>query len=185
MEKMNSWFNARKAAQIVAFFALKEGGEINVLKLTKLVYLANRRHMELYDYPILDDELVSMPHGPVNSMTYNFINGYNEEAGWNEFITDRIDHKVGLTSSISLEQLDELSKAELDTLDQIWQKFGAMEPFQIRDWTHEHCPEWEDPHGSSNPIPYERVFKYLGKNNAEELENEIRENRVLASSFSH
>ncbi|NTV67614.1 MAG: SocA family protein [Chlorobaculum sp.] len=185
MENMNNWFNARKAAQVAAFFALKEGGDINVLKLTKLVYLADRRHMELYDYPILDDELVSMPHGPVNSMTYNFINGYHEDAGWNKFISDRTEHKVGLTSSISLEQLDELSKAELDTLDQIWQKFGAMEPFQLRDWTHENCPEWEDPHGSSNPIPYERVFKYLGKKNAEELENEIRENRVLASSFSH
>jgi uncharacterized phage-associated protein len=184
MKHMNSWFNVRKAAQIAAFFALKEGGEINVLKLTKLVYLADRRHMELYDYPILDDELVSMPHGPVNSMTYNFINGYSEEAGWDEFISDRVAHKVGLTSSISPEQLDELSQAELDTLEQVWQSFGDMTPFQLRDWTHENCPEWEDPHGSSNPIPYERVFKYLGKKHAEELESEIKENRVLSSAFS-
>jgi len=184
MENINSWFNVRKAAQIVAFFALREGGDINVLKLTKLVYLADRRHMELYDYPILDDELVSMPHGPVNSMTFNFINGCNDDAGWNEFISDRVAYKVGVTSTISLEQLDELSEAELDTLEQIWQQFGAMEPFQIRDWTHENCPEWEDPHGSSYPIPYERVFKYLGKKHAEELENEIKENRNLSTAFS-
>lgn len=184
MISSGTWFNARKAAQVAAFFALQENGSINVLKLTKLIYLSDRTHMGRYDYPILNDKFTAMPHGPVNSLTYEFINGDQDDNGWNEFITDREGHNIGLTKSISIDDLDELSDAELDTLRGVWSSFGSMSQYKIRDWTHENCPEWEDPHGSSNPIPYARVFKYLGKKNAELLEEKINENCDLADIFS-
>ncbi|MBZ4219041.1 MAG: SocA family protein [Chlorobium sp.] len=176
----NTWFNARKAAQVAAFFTLQGDGSINVLKLTKLIYISDRVHMERYDYPILNDKFVAMPHGPVNSMTYEFINGDQDDDGWNEFITDREGHNVGLTNPISVDDLDELSDAEIATLQDVWTSFGSMGQYTIRDWTHQNCPEWENPHGSSNPIPYARVFKYLGKKNAELLEEKIDESRDLA-----
>jgi Protein of unknown function (DUF4065) len=65
---MAFWFNVKKAAQVAAFFALKQGGQIHVLKLTKLVYLSDREFMDRYDIPITGDKLVSMDHGPVNSV---------------------------------------------------------------------------------------------------------------------
>ncbi|MFA6279954.1 MAG: Panacea domain-containing protein [Bdellovibrionales bacterium] len=182
---MKPWFNARKAAQVAAFFAQKEGGRINVLKLTKLVYLADRTHMKAYDYPIIGDEFVSMPHGPVNSMTLNYIDGcVSENSGWDEFITDRDRHCVGLTNiNTTVDDLDELSESEIATLQAVWIEFGHMGQFEIRDWTHKNCPEWEDPDGSSNPIPYERVFKYLGKTNVEYLGERIREERCVREAF--
>ncbi|NTU44127.1 MAG: SocA family protein [Chlorobiaceae bacterium] len=178
-----TYFNARKAAQVAAFFALQEDGFINVLKLTKLIYISDRVHMEQYDYPILNDKFVAMPHGPVNSMTYEFINGDQDDCGWNEFITDREGHNVGLTNAITLDDLDELSEAEISTLHKVWSQFGSMGQYTIRDWTHQNCPEWEDPHGSSNPIPYARVFKFLGKKNAELLEEKINESSGFAEIF--
>ena len=45
-------YSARKAAQVAAFFAIKEGGAINVLKLAKLLYLSDREHLSQYDFPI-------------------------------------------------------------------------------------------------------------------------------------
>ncbi|MGA9893403.1 MAG: type II toxin-antitoxin system antitoxin SocA domain-containing protein, partial [Xanthobacteraceae bacterium] len=72
-------YNVRKAAQITAFFAKKEGGSIAVLKVAKLLYLADREFMAAYDLPMLFDELVSMPHGPVTSNTLNYINGMEEQ----------------------------------------------------------------------------------------------------------
>lgn len=181
---MPAWFNTRKAAQVVAFFAREQGGTINVLKLAKLVYIADRKHMEAHDFPISGDELVSMPHGPVNSMTYEYINGqaYSRD-DWEVFVTDRANHEVGLARPISDEDLDELSRSELRTLREVWTEFGAMTKWQIRDWTHKHCKEWEDPHGSSNAIPYERVFKYLGKDNADELGAKVIEDRKLRMAF--
>ncbi len=181
---MARWFNTRKAAQIAAFFAREEGGTINVLKLVKLIYLADRECMARYEFSILNDQLVSMNHGPVNSITYNHIKGCGHEQGvWGEFIADRVHHDVSIAQAeLSDDQLDELSQAELEVMHDVWAKFGGMTRFQLRNWTHNHCPEWEDPEGSSQRIPYERVFEILGK--PAELAEEIKIERRLNSAFS-
>lgn len=181
----NPWFNVRKAAQIAAFFAREQGGAINVLKLTKLVYIADRRNMEKYDFPISGDNFVSMDHGPVNSITYSYINGMDDQSGgWSEFITDRSGYKVGLAREASNDELDELSPADLETLAEVWQQFGHMNQFQIRDWAHDNCPEWEDPDGSSYPIAFERVLGFLNKPNAREIAEDIRAQRRVDGTFA-
>ena len=177
-------YNVRKTAQVVAFFAIKEGGEINVLKLAKLLYLADRKFLELYDYPILFDRLVSMPHGPVNSLTLNYINGEPAGADWDALIAGRANYNVGLQSkALTLEKLDELNDAEAEVLEETYRKFGEMDQYALVDYTHEHCPEWEDPEGSSASIPYTRIFKYLGKKDSEMLAQAIEEERFLRSAL--
>lgn len=173
-------YNVRKAAQVVAFFAIQQGGSINILKLAKLVYLADRGFLEKYDSPILYDRLVSMPHGPANSVTLNFINGlFEETAKWDEFVSDREKHNVGVaTRDLKVEDLDELSRAERAVLEDVWNRFGHMTQYQLRDFTHRNCPEWEDPKGSSSEIPYERVLKYLRKDPS--IADAIDADRVLA-----
>ncbi|MFD1610855.1 Panacea domain-containing protein [Sphingomonas tabacisoli] len=185
MPKMQPWYNARKAAQVSAFFAAKQGGTIPVLKLTKLLYLADRKNLQKYDFPITWDNLVSMDHGPVNSITYDCINGMraaNED--WEEFITDRAAYSVGITKPINVDQLDQLSDAEVETLEETWAEFGHMTKWQIRDWTHANCPEWEDPNGSSYPIPFNRLLKFLGKQDANELEADLLAERTLKAAFA-
>jgi len=179
------WFNVRKAAQIAAFFAREQGGEINVLKLTKLVYIADRLNMDRYDFPISGDNFVSMDHGPVNSITYSHINGMEGQCDqWSEFMTDRSGYRVGLVHNVSDDDLDELSQADLETLHEVWAHFGNMNQFQIRDWTHDNCPEWEDPDGSSYPIAFERVLGFLNKPNAREIADEIRSLRRVQEAFA-
>ena len=174
-------FKVKKAAQVAAYFAIAEGGQINVLKLIKLVYLADRRFMGKYDFPILNDRLVSMDHGPVNSMTLNYVNGTeNQRDDWDSFIEDRASNEVGLSSDrITENDLDELSDAEIEVLGEIAAKFKDCSGFTVRDYTHKYCPEWEDPRGSSDPIPYERVLKYLEKPDPIDLANEIDAERNL------
>jgi len=178
-------YNVRKAAQVVAFFAKKQGGSINVLKLAKLVYLADREFMSRYDCPILYDQLVSMEHGPVNSRTLNYINGcLTDERNWDSLLVDREGHTVGLRNpQLSTDDLDELSEAEVEVLEDVWSQFSSMDRYALRDYTHEHCPEWEDPDGSSSPIPYERVFKFLGKRHSAELQEMIETQRALDRSL--
>src|SRR5690348_2087883 len=93
------WYNARKAAQVAAFFAKAQGGKINVLKLVKLIYLADRLALETFEYPILEDKFVSMDHGPVNSITLNYVNGMSDDRDeWAEFISDRTGHLIALSN---------------------------------------------------------------------------------------
>jgi uncharacterized phage-associated protein len=180
-------YNVRKAAQVTAFFSKKEGGSIDVLKVAKLLYLADREFMSRYDFPILFDYFVSMPHGPVTSLTLNYINGLEaERAQWKDFVVGRADNQVGVARpEMSFDELDELSDAEVHVLDATWDQFGHMTSWQLRNYTHRHCPEWEDPEGSSNPIPYERVLKFLGKENSSDIAREIDSLRSLDKSLAH
>lgn len=77
-----SGYDVTKAAQVIAFFALKQGGSINVLKVTKLAYLAERECMARYDEPMFYDELASLPEGPVPSITLNLMNGSFQDDRW-------------------------------------------------------------------------------------------------------
>lgn len=181
------WYNARKAAQVAAFFAKQEGGKINVLKLVKLIYLADRLALQTFEAPILNDKFVSMDHGPVNSITLNYVNGLSDDKEeWNEFITDREGHFIGLADpKLNVRELDELSVAEMKILTLTWEKFGGMNQFEIRDYTHQKCLEWEDPKGSSEPIPVERIFKFLGKTDGRDLAAKLERDRVADQIFAN
>ena len=183
---MQPWYNSRKAAQIAAYFAMRDGGDIAVLKVVKLIYLAERQFMADFEASMLRDQLVSMEHGPVNSITLNRINGSGDDGGkWAEFVTDRANHQVSVAKAeLTVNDLDELSRAELRTLEKTWNDFGHMTKWEIRDYTHDHCPEWEDPDFSSQPIPYSRVFKFLGKANPEELERKILRERKIDTTLN-
>jgi uncharacterized phage-associated protein len=170
---MTPGYNVRKAAHVAAYFAIKAGMTINVLKLTKLVYLADRRFLEQYDEPILFDQLVSMEHGPVDSTVYDLTKGELQSSDWDAVLTDRAGHEVGLRTPLTIDDLDQLSDAEIAVLDETWQRFGRMNQWQIRDYTHDHLREWIDPNKSSIPIPYSRLFHVLGRENSDELAGRI------------
>lgn len=179
------WFNVRKAAQVAAYFAMRQGKRISILKLVKLVYLADRQSMREFGHPILDDKFVSMPHGPVNSYTYNYINGmFGECPEWSEFVGSRFGNNIGAVGQIDVDDLDELSDADLSALKQVWEDFGGMSPWELRQWTHDNCPEWEDPEGGSEPIPHSRIFKFLGHNDGEELADDIQQKRSIDEIFA-
>lgn len=177
-------YDPRKAAQTIAYLAVKNGRRpLNILKAVKLVYLADRESVRRSGFPIQDEPHYSMPHGPVNSSTYNHIKGEvppEAAEGWSEFLKDRTNHRVGLVNrDIDPEDLDELSEADIAVLDAVWEEFGHMTQWQLVDWTHDphNVPEWEDPHGSSSFIPLRRMMDALGIENAADREAEVREHR--------
>lgn len=157
-----------------------------VLKLVKLIYLSDRLSMERYGLPITYDDLVSMRHGPVPSRTLNLING-DESERWDRWIAGRENHQVCLAKhDFDREDLDELSEAVMEIIDEIWDEFGSMNQWELRDYTHEHCPEWEDPQGSSRPIREEKIFTAFGWSDeqAREAQEAIEEQRYMDRFFS-
>jgi uncharacterized phage-associated protein len=173
-------YKERKAAQVAAFFALKEQGSINILKLAKLLYLAERESMNRFDEPMFFDRLVSMDHGPVTSIALNQVNGLSQSTDWDSYIAGRSGYNINVIHGLNIQCLNELSRADLRVLNDLWDEFGEMSQYQIRDWTHVNCPEWENPHGSSEPIPNDRVFKFLGKDHADLLSDAVSAYRVKA-----
>ncbi|MFY0632455.1 MAG: SocA family protein [Vannielia sp.] len=160
-------YNPVRAAHVIAFFALREGGSINVLKAIKLVYLADRESIRLRGHPILDEPRYSLPHGPVNSVTLDHLNGaYREnQETWQSILDARAGNNVGLSDcELSEATLDSLSEREISILDEVWQRLGHMDRFELAEWTHvpENVPEWQDPNGSRRPISLERMMAAVG-----------------------
>jgi len=178
------WFLTRKAAQVTAFFALKAGGEINILKATKLIYLSDRLSMKQRDFPITNDQYVSMPFGPVNSYTYSYIQGNapTRQGEWLEYISPRFGTNLRLSQQITFDDLDELSRNDLKILHEVWSEFRDIDPFELAQWTHEYCPEWRNPNGSSIPIELSTIFHILKKSNPIELAEDLQTERAMLSA---
>lgn len=184
-------FTGQKTAQMAAYFTNQEGGQINILKLIKLLYLADRESMDRYGEPISYDHLVSMDHGPVLSRTLNLINGHGTSRdidAWQSWISDRENYLVSISSgrTVNRDVLDHLSDADISVLQDTWDRFGHMNRWELRDYTHAHIAEWQDPHGSSLPISERHVFTALGKSEeeADQLAREIREQRDISRNIS-
>lgn len=160
-------YNERLAAQVAAFFLHSAGGELPVIKLVKLMYLAERLSLERYGEPLTGDRLVSMDHGPVLSITYNHLNGSLESTkdGWDSWVADREGHMVSLADPSKIrtpeQDLLHLSETDLEVLRDVWERFGYWDRWKLRDYTHDSCPEWQNPNGSSSPIEYQRLFEAL------------------------
>jgi uncharacterized phage-associated protein len=159
-------FNEKKAAQVAAFFLIQAKTPLEILKLMKLMYLAERGSFANYGEGMVGDRLVSMPHGPVLSITHNFMNGEltSSSDGWDTWIADRAARMLTLSDTKARAQLDdllELSDADIQVLETTWQQFGRMTAWQLREYTHDHCPEWQDPDGSMIPMKPEDLFNAL------------------------
>lgn len=179
LPQIPDWFEPRRAAQVTAYFALKSGGKINILKATKLVYLSDRLSMARRDHPITGDNFVSMPFGPVNTFTYSYMDGAAHSDSWAEFVAPRNGNILELSKRIDIGDLDELSRSDLKILEDTWEEFKEVDRFELAEWTHRYCPEWRDPGGSSIPIDFSTVFKNLSKESPAELADDIQAEREL------
>lgn len=183
-------FNERKVAQMAAYMLKRRGGTMSHLKLIKLLYLADRAAMNSYGAPISGDSYYSLRNGPILSRTLNLMAGVieSEPQGWETWISDKAEHQVSLRQDFDFGDLDYLSPADIDILDSVWQEFGAMNRWELVEYTHGgNCPEWEDPNGSSVAISPLKIFSALGKSKedaailASDIEAEKSVDRLFAS----
>lgn len=160
---MRFTYNERKAAQAAAYLIQLHHGTLNYTVAIKLLYLADRLSLVEKGRPITGDSMVSMPKGPVLSITLNLIrcpdvHGGDADAGpWFDYVKKSGAWDIQLAKTNP--ELDELSAYELRVLDRVNQQFGAMTFGQLIDWTHRSLPEWHDPKGSSRWIEPEEVLR--------------------------
>lgn len=180
-------YSEKRAAQIAAFFIFKGGGRMEILKLIKLMYFAERESFRRYGESMTGDIYFSLDHGPILSKTLDHINNLvdSEPGGWESWIQDREDHFVSLKrAGDPTENLDLLSDADLEVLDVTWKQFGGYTAGQLRTKSHEICEEWEDPNGSRLPISIFRILKCVGYSDPEvikELMERIDSQRAMES----
>lgn len=179
-----SLFDETKACDVAAFFLSKSGGHMSMIKLMKLMYLAERESLNELHFPLLGDNLVSMNNGPVLSKTYDLMKRKVNHLTWCEKISIKdAAHNIKLLKPIrEMDDLLELSRNEIKLLNKIWEKFGHFSHSSLIEYTHgSHCPEWRHPNGSTLPIRYEDILKSfkLDRDTIKDIINSIAEEEKL------
>jgi len=162
-------FNARMAAQVVAFFACKEEKRtISKLKVIKLIYISDRESIKTQGEPILSDDRFSLDHGPINSATLSLIDGSGSATQlttFKQFVT-RIDSRTSVSKrDFSRDDFDELSDMDIEVLESVWEEHGNKSASALRAWTHRksNVPEYsEPPAGSRTEISLSDIYKAVG-----------------------
>lgn len=177
-------FHPEKAVEAAAVLLKLHGKPMKYLGLLKMLYIADRIALARMEQPITGDHYVSMKYGPVLSGVYDLIKGKpidNALPFWSKFISPRNEHLISLLNDPGNADLCE---EEEKIIQEVYQKFGHLDPFLVAEWTH-NLPEWQDPHGSAIPIAVEDILRNVGKSDEEidEIQQEaVREaylDRVL------
>jgi uncharacterized phage-associated protein len=182
---MRRRFREDKATQAAAKLLRLGGGRMSHLKLIKLLYLVERESLTRFGAPLTNDNYVSMPHGPVLSATLDRINEREsyENGYWDTHISPKTNHEVSLRDPAVVPS-DQLSRAEEDLITEIFQRYGHMSPWKLRDLTHE-LPEWVNPEGSSIPIARRDILRSEGytDEDIEEIEADLDAAAYAAAHF--
>ncbi len=174
-------------SQMAAFFADREGGEIDALKLMKLLYLADRESMRRACYVISNDDMFSLPNGPILRKAAELMQDQadvSEQAVWNRWFAARTpgSSNLKLCTTVSENKLNYFSEMNREILQIVWDKFGHMTGRQLSDYTHDHCNEWKNPpNGAPQIIEEIDVLRAVGFNeeHAHNLAEEIKIGKAL------
>jgi len=154
-------FREDKAAALAAIFLERAGGELEYLKLLKLMYLAERESLLSVGGSITNDIFVSMKHGPVMSTTYDLIKENWEDLDHETWEASFAKHGFRLRLWKSPPVADILSPFEVELADRIWSQFGKVNQWELVDWIHETFPEWQAT-TSAIPIERESIYRAMG-----------------------
>jgi uncharacterized phage-associated protein len=145
----------------------QHGGKLNVLKLVKLAFFADRLHLQRYGRPIFGGRYVAMKLGPVSSELKDELDAASAQGAY----FTRTDNDI---QAVRTCDEDELSESDFAVLREVNSLYGDVDRFRLADMTHE-LKAWKKNYREgagkhSFPLPYEDFF--------EDLEPEAR--RILA-----
>jgi uncharacterized phage-associated protein len=175
MRRVHFRFDEVKATQVAAFLVRRSGGKMSHLALVKLLYIIDREALARWGRPVIGGSYYSLPHGTVISEVLNLmkkIEGWDDASFWTEHLT-----KFGNEMHLQKPTDDsELSIAETNLIGEVFETYGNLSKWDLRDLTHQFG-EWTDPKGSSIPIGIEEILHHVGKSSQEiaALVGELRE----------
>jgi uncharacterized phage-associated protein len=153
-------------------FLLKTFGEMDKLKMVKVIYFADKRHLIFGGRTITGDNYMAMRHGPAGSMVLNVLNRNVEyleleQLQYIDRYIQQVDSKNNYKCVDGNVEYDQLSESDKKTLTKIGEKFKSMNEWELVNLTHKY-PEWtqfenelkKDP-SICKPIPLVDLFSSI------------------------
>jgi len=151
-------FNERKGVEALTYVASKWPG-LTAFFAAKVLFFAEKKHLNRYARPIVGDTFIAMPNGPVPSTLYDFIKGRLDQAGDPDAIVAalRIDRNPYLRVTAQREpDLDVLSPSDLECLDEAIAFCREHSFVALSALTHQERAWMEAP--ANGPMDYEQMI---------------------------
>jgi uncharacterized phage-associated protein len=113
-------FNESKGVEALAYIAGRWAG-ITAFYASKVLFFAEKIHLNRYCRPIVADTFIAMPNGPVPSTLYDFIKGRLEQSGDPEAIMGALSIKQVPYPRIEAQRPangDILSQSDMECLEE-------------------------------------------------------------------
>jgi uncharacterized phage-associated protein len=169
-------FNLDKLIHAIAFFCAKHVDGLTKLKIAKLLYFADKKHLLEYGAPIIGDVYWCMEFGPVPSFA---LNEMNEAISRSEVVSEGGSDYSKMSQVLRVKKpifsryhhfeakhtfdATVFAPSEISVLDSVVREYGTRSAKQLVDLTHDE-PTWRIPNGfrgpkGRTPIPYELFFE--------------------------
>ncbi len=169
-------FSLEKLIHAIAFFWQKGVHDLTKLKVAKMLYFADKKHLLEFGKPILGDVYFCMEFGPVPSFALNEMNeaiSRSEVVSGSDSDYNKMNQMLHVRKPLfgkypyfeARHPFDSsvFSESELAVLNDVVTQYGSRSAIQLADLTHEE-PTWRianecrDAKGRT-PIPYELFFE--------------------------
>ena len=182
-------FKERKAIQVAALLIKHNGGQsIDKYKLLKLIYLVDRKALELWGHSVTYDTPANLPYdptGPTPIHTYDLIDppktNLKETSSTSSYWSQFFSNYGGIVSLLGLcPGVGDLSPAEIGLIHEIFEEFGHKTFGELKEYL-QALPESKDTEGSSGPIKWETLLQAVGWT-GEDLE-EVKKDLTFKAKF--
>lgn len=134
----------KKIIEAISYVLSKKDFCFSKLKLVKLLFIADKTHLEDFGRTITEDRFVAMKKGPVGSKTLDFLNAKFENEDQKDYFNSLILEK---TKNVFCKAKNKctfkaLSETDREVLDMVVSTFAELTEEKLVDFLHTF-PEWK------------------------------------------
>jgi uncharacterized phage-associated protein len=162
-------FDFDRMLAAMVYIAAQKPRALDMYKMCKLIFLADKLHLVRYSRPITFDKIKAMEFGPVPSNTYDFLKALLAKAPEAHLLAEylAVDSAYQYPRISMIQPLDfpeYLSRSDMRALDEVVELHGNKTFPELYNLTHE-MPAWKkawnNPERTANnpPMAFEDLFE--------------------------
>jgi uncharacterized phage-associated protein len=143
-------FDIEKVANAIKFFQDHDVKHLGKTKLMKMLFFADKYHLQNYGRPIFYDRYFRLPHGPVPSITLNVIDSLNEVENYDlEEYAEKFRRHIAVNERTVAREIKQMTftplsdfdeeyfaRSELEMLQKVAEEFRTINARRISELSH-------------------------------------------------
>ncbi len=153
--------NHKKSIEVILYIIQKLGGSVNQYNLMKILFEADKYHLNHYARPVTGDTYIAMEYGTVPRAIRDYVDSNHWYLGLieREQYPFSLDRKTWGVVSQEVPNLDYLSESDIEAIDCGIEKYGNL-PFDMVCQLNHQEKAWVKTRNNNpnKPIPFEEFI---------------------------